>query len=312
MIDRELLDNVTHVVTHSSCPDGVASAILLTDALADVKITFLTHGTDPYEKLIAEPGMLFCDLAPPRERVQEFVDVGAIVLDHHAAQRDIVEAFGPRGIFADLVTEPGVSGALLAFRHVWQHITSEGSPAFNRALHFAEVAGVRDTWQRNDKRWPEARAQAEALRFYPWSFFEKLVREGSTFGDHGSKQLASMLDIGPVLVERVDLATKRLVEDAYGAITHIGTRLLIVGSRQTSDVTDVTDADIVIGFEYHGGEKCTLELSMRSRTHDVGAFCKSLGGGGHRGAAGARIPVTNGDLNPYSTITKLVEDYERQ
>lgn len=309
MIDRELLDKVTTVVTHAGCPDGVASAILLRDALEGVSIEFHTHGTEAFEKLPAKPGMLFCDLAPPSTRIQEFVDAGAIVLDHHAKQEADVRAFGSRGIFADLKTEPGVSGAALAFREVWQWRAPEGSALWARAKAFAVLAGIRDTWQTKHPLWDAARAQAEALRFYPWTFFEKI---SETFDTAGYARLEALLAIGPVLLERSDLAVKRAVEQAVDTTTKRGKQLVIVSTTHTSDIADVVDADLLVGFEYIGSnDRIQLQLSMRSREgYDVGAFCKSLGGGGHVAAAGARVLVTNGDLNPYEHIAKLVDDWE--
>ncbi len=310
MIDRELLDKVTHVVTHANCPDGVASAILLRDALEGVTIDFHTHGTDAFEKLEAKPGMLFCDLAPPHARIQEFVDVGAIVLDHHAKQEDDVRAFGPLGIFADLKTEPGVSGAALAFREVWAWRAPEGAAMWARAKAFATLAGIRDTWQTKHPLWGAARAQAEALRFYPWSFFEKL---GEVFDSQCYPQLEALLAIGPVLVERADATVKRVVEAGVEVTTNRGTKLVIVSTTHTSDVADACDgADLVVGFDYgFRDDDVGLQLSMRSRgKYDVGALCKSLGGGGHVQAAGAHVHVGSGDLNPYEHIKKIVDDWE--
>ncbi len=88
---------------------------------------------------------------------------------------------------------------------------------------------------------------------------------------------------------------------------------MIVSGLNTSDAADLVgdQADLVVGFKYTAGEKASLQLSMRSRgDYDVGALCKTLDGGGHVHAAGARVPVTNGDLNPYEHITKIVNDWE--
>jgi hypothetical protein len=318
MMDRVLLDEVTHVVVHGGgCPDGIASAILLADALGGVKLDFLAHGTPEYEKLEARPGMLFCDLTPPAARVQEFVNAGAIVLDHHAKQREIVEAFGARGVYADLATEPGVSGAALAFREVWQWRAPEGSTIWARAHAFAKLAGIRDTWQTRHPDWKAACEQAEALRFYPWSFFEKAAEP---FHYTGQGHFQQLLAIGPVLVERTRLATERTVAEAFGRVTTRGTRLMIVGTTHTSDAAEAVgdQADLVVGFAYscevidERGAKVALQLSMRSQGgYDVGALCKSLGGGGHHAAAGARVHVNSSDPNPYEAIWRLVEDFER-
>ena len=315
MIDRALLDRVTHVVTHASCPDGIASAVLLHDALEDTKVEFVSYGTPDYENLKAEEGMLFCDITPPRERVQEFVDVGAIVLDHHAQQADIVARFGDRGRYADLKEEPGVSGAMLAYRHVWLHrCVSETSSMAANARRFAELAGIRDTWQTGDPSWKLACEQAEALRFYPWL---KLAAIKEPFG-YGAEKLSTMMSIGPILIARTIDAAHKAIDTACNFRSDKGTHVVVINTLHTSDAAEmvavVPDLPVlVVGYLYQvHGDKVKLTLSMRSRTgYDVGAFCASLGGGGHRAAAGATLHVNSTDPNPYATIRKLVDDYER-
>lgn len=308
MLTREVLEDVKHVITHARCPDGIASAVLLNDVLEGVPITFLSHGTPELETLRAEPGLLLVDITPPEKRVREFVDAGSIVLDHHIKQRAIVEAFGARGVFAD---EPGISGAMLAFEQVWSFSDTEGSDPYERAHYFARLAGVRDTWQTKDDRWGDACAQAEALRFYPWSTFAK-VR--SPFGYIGNADLMKLLAVGPILIARTHEQVKQLVREAWGATLASGSKLMVISSLETSDVAEAVGdaADYVIGFKYIAGlDRCSLVLSMRSHTgKDVGAFAKLLGGGGHRAAAGASIAIRGDALNPYATILATMNDLE--
>ena len=93
MIPIEKLKQVRVIITHANCPDGIASAILLHDALPEAGIRFLTHRTKEYRELPAHAGMLFCDIAPPSERVELFRALGAIVLDHHKSAEALVKRF---------------------------------------------------------------------------------------------------------------------------------------------------------------------------------------------------------------------------
>ena len=81
----------------------------------------------------------------------------------------MVAQFGENGIFADEVTEKGVSGAVLAYREVycamWHGILTSGKS--EGLKDFANLAGIYDTWVRDSPRWEEACDQVEALRFFP-------------------------------------------------------------------------------------------------------------------------------------------------
>jgi nanoRNase/pAp phosphatase (c-di-AMP/oligoRNAs hydrolase) len=72
----------------------------------------------------------------------------------------------------------------------------------------------------------------------------------------------------------------------------------------TSDVSDISDCDVVVGFAHHIEEgKIQLRYSLRSRGEfDCAAFCKRNGGGGHRGAAG--FTVFDGDTPPVRELEK--------
>jgi hypothetical protein len=103
----ERLKNVRTIVTHEGCPDGIASAILCHDALPQAEIVWLQYGTAKRRELPATEGMLFVDMTPEPSRNQEFVDAGAIVLDHALGR----------------VMRAGGGASLLASRHV-----SDGRP----------------------------------------------------------------------------------------------------------------------------------------------------------------------------------------
>lgn len=75
MIDLARLRSVRIVVTHDNCPDGMASAILVADALRPygAEFVFAQYGTQKYLELPAKTGMLFVDIAPPEHRASQFL-----------------------------------------------------------------------------------------------------------------------------------------------------------------------------------------------------------------------------------------------
>jgi hypothetical protein len=301
-LSDKVLRGVRTVVTHDNCSDGLASALLLKAALPEARILFVQYGTPSLVNLAAEPGMLFCDMSPPPGRVNEFVDAGAIVLDHHATARGIVEAFGARGVFGDEKTEPGVSGAVLALRAV-------GTDTFGAAAReLATLAGIRDTWQRSSPRWNEACSQHEALMFWP----------RATWLEAPIDAWSRLLDIGPTLLDKRAERVRRAIDKAFRVVVGGVRTVFLDGVELTSDAAEALgeEADLVVGFGYRADEtaKLTLAFSMRSHTDfDCAAFAMHEGGGGHTRAAGFSIPSDPmNDGTPYRVLCDRLERWIHQ
>lgn len=292
-VPLDALRAVTRVVTHADCPDGIASAMILHDALPQASIEFIQYGSPEHRDLVATPGMLFCDMTPPRERVAEFVAAGAIVADHHKAQEDIVRAFGARGVFADETAHPGVSGAWLALltRVALHH------NALAANLKLARLAGIRDTWQRHDPEWKEACAQAEVLRFYGAAWLLE---------NRPSELYAEDIELGRLLLEKRlsaarNIAQHKLYRLGIWRLFNDGDKAL--GHEMISDVAETVreldpDAEGVAGFRYRveSDGSISLVFSLRSCGGiDVSEIAKTNGGGGHAGAAGFTVQLTGDD-----------------
>ena len=319
---------ITHGYPEGPCPDGLAAALIIRDALPSIDVRFLVHNTMELENLKAEPGMLFVDICPPRARAQEFIDAGAIVLDHHAATRDVVEAFGERGVYADAATEPGVSGAVLAFREVWRVVDEDQGidtffPAssrrpnervFDRISRFAMLAGVRDTWQKRSPHWKEACEQAASLLFWPGC---------RDFTRHGREALRgsdfeSWMAIGPVLLAKAEEKARRLALQHWALTTDHDTHVAVLPSCEISDAADLMGGfDVVVGFQFTASETepPAMRVSLRARgRHDVSQLASRFGGGGHKGAAGFRLSLAShlDRADPYTMLRGIITAYEHK
>jgi hypothetical protein len=320
MITVEMLQAVTDVVTHDHCSDGAATAILLLDALPGVNIHFLQHNTDEYRTFPVGPNQLWCDITPPYKkdcnRTQEFVAAGAIVLDHHKGTEEVVAQYGERGVFADEVKEPGVSGASLAFREVWLKMkTSAGADEIAEARHFAKLAGVRDTFQTHDPFWIQACEQAEALRFMPfntWMIEDPFVVEN--LGWWRDRRF-----LGRILVQKHQNHVDRAIRGAHRFTTKRGTRVVLFPGNGgiTSDAAETvgSSADLVSGFSYVGLEDGLAKIVFSIRSHagyDCLKFSSAMGGGGHTKAAGFAVSFspTVGDRDPFTLFAHALERHE--
>jgi oligoribonuclease NrnB/cAMP/cGMP phosphodiesterase (DHH superfamily) len=311
-----ILKSVQTIYTHKNCPDGTASAMILKQAL-NLPIVFLQYGTEEYTNLQAIPGMLFCDTTPPHNRAQEFVDAGAFVLDHHKGAQDVVAMFGDRGVFADEKAEPGVCGAVLAYREVWVPLLGPDEGVED----FAKLAGVRDTWQIKDPRWDKACAQSSWVMF----FGEEECLKAPIFWDPERWEFRQR--VGEMLFAEHMRKIAKAVEGSFKTSIH-GLRIAILqGATKSSDSAEMlgeeSKVDIVVGFSYYdGGEEgreqwsqnfskgLKLVCSCRTRTDfDVSKLAKFYGGGGHTKAAGFTVQVEECHYNPYLKILGLINNY---
>ena len=334
---RNLKILITHGYPDNPCPDGLAAALILRDALPNIQVRFLVHGTRELEDLVPEPGVLFCDIVPSAKSAWQFVEAGAIVLDHHVAARSDVEQFGALGVYADACSEPGVSGAVLAFREIWLPVKEAELASFasfpdlrdsdnaedwnrlraryldarNQVSRFAMLTGIRDTWQRTSPLWREACEQMAALMFFTdWLD----VTDGVT-GVLGMPEVfRERMRLGKLLLAKAEAETAALVKQAVTYTTRSGTRVAILPSCRISDAANLLDVDVVVGFQFTASESDspTMRVSLRSRgDHDVSKLASTFdGGGGHKGAAGMTIRVHSYTPHPYLTIREVIARYE--
>ena len=322
---------ITHIAVHDHCADGLASAMILRFCFPEAKISFVDYNTPSLNDLRPEPGLIFCDITPPTERdeqgcmtqrgralVQRYVDAGVVVLDHHKTAQDVVEMFGARGVFGDEKTEPGVCGAVLAYREIFS--TSSFEQGFTREVaDFAALAGIYDTWQRDDPRFEQACWQAAALDFYGPNHFLKATRPVWAVSQSTpwlAPLLPEELHVGRLLFEkkqsRIEEASgssvcARINGDLYAffnddfydrLINHVAEHL------RESELAHSTGLDAVVGFRIDASKNCEgawrYYYSLRSVRpgFDVKEIAVKLGGGGHSPAAGAGIDVEFEEENP--------------
>lgn len=290
------LDRLTHAVVHANCSDGLASAIVLKLALPHLKVSYVNYNTPELAALEPEPGMIFCDFCPTAERSQSFLDVGALVLDHHRTARETVKLFqrAGLGVFGDEARDPGVSGAVLAYQHVYQPLCGSGPEALR---DFVTKVGIRDTWYKESPLWAEA--QKQHLLF---SFFTKdeWIPPGGlpSYPPHlPNLPLEDVLENH--LKAKVQSQIKKSITICVGRYS-----FCIMPSLSTSDVAESLGdtVDALFGFGYDQEE---LRVSCRSHTSfDVAALAKSLGGGGHTQASGFSVPQSEG--SPYKVLTDIL------
>lgn len=308
MISREQLNSVKKIVVHKFCHDGTSSAMIIKDVLPDVEVIFAGHKDKEYLELPAEEGLLFCDIAPPPGREQEFIDVKSIVLDHHVKCEPVIKLFESQGLGVYGETDDGVSGAVLAYRHVWCPLEDQAKTDKKSVCRLARLAGIRDTWQKDSIEWDEALLQTEALAFYPAEHFLD--------DQHPVIILEEELKIASITLDRSNSFLKRITDSAF--IIHWGKLKvgIIPGHRVISDVAENLRKEgipVTFAFSFKLNEFGTpcMTASIRSDgSFDCNKFAGKFSGGGHIKAAGSlTVDIKDDTLNPYSCIQNLLNKY---
>jgi hypothetical protein len=319
MIPIDKLKAVKIILVHANCPDGIASAMILHHALPDAEVRFVQYG-DEQAGVEPEPGMLWCDITPVAERAQEFIDAGAIVLDHHegkdGAQRQVTERFVEVGLG---VYSDDHSGAELAFKHVWMQLSDmAGSREPGWTVHvFAHLAAIRDLWQTDHEHWQQACYQAAALMFWSTDTLLSLL----------PRQWGQILpQVGQAAFEQRQRIVRAAVDNAFRFTTRKGTRVVVLqGYTLSSDAAQMIgdEADLVVGYSQRASE-CAGEgivgYSCRSHTgYDCAALAARHGGGGHKPAAGFQdefivhmVGYPDDEENPVGRLRRLIEGHEEQ
>ncbi len=308
MIENQLaLRQVKRIVTHANCGDGMASAMILRDAFNYFPpVEFVHYDTPEHRNMEVTEGVIFCDFSPHPDLAAQFLEAGAIVLDHHKTAKPIVSQFvkAGQGVFGDEELEPGVCGATLAYQHVWRaHPTGEQHPNVAlRVEEFAIVAGVYDTWQTDSEYWNDAVAQQEALKF--WDTGALLDARPSTW--------AKFLGVGATLVSRKSYAVDKAINASIRQNAN-GVRVcMFQGVTETSMAAEWLGdkVDLVVGFDYTADDGLPkIIYSLRSHTgFDCGAFCKGHGGG-HTAAAEFKQQAR---VDPYSQFFGILFDWQQR
>jgi hypothetical protein len=294
----------TRIITHANCPDGIIAAAIVHHYIPDAMIEPVHYGTPERENLHITPGMIFVDMTPPDALVEEAVAAGAIVLDHHNGAKDKVLAFGENGVFADEVTEPGISGAVLAYRHVALPL-GEFAGVFNNTGIL--LIGIRDTWQKNSPLWKDACAFSAAVLFNGQEYYKThhCLADTESLG-LGYKLLA-------VRQVEVDRCIANIVTfDRFDGLTF---GIYMDPAHLSSDVgekaiEEIGLCDVTAGFSYRKSNDGILSLNFSLRSngkYDVSRLASRHGGSGHTRAAGFSVPVDPFlHINPYSLFNFII------
>lgn len=284
------------IVVHADCPDGLASAMILSNLWPDADVIFCKYNTEEHRGLVGDETQrtIFADFSPHVDTLDSHVHAETVVLDHHIHAKDSVDHMGYLGVYGE--NELVESGARLA-GYVFEMLIGPDSAV----EEFAVVAAIHDTWRKHDLLFNQACAQAAALMFYG----PDMLLDDS----RPPYLLLGELDTGRLLHrKRLEQAAKA-GESAYIIPGwREGVKVAFVNDTQglSSDIAEWLrnnrQVNVVVSYSLEatalsaslGAKHMACKFSLRSDgSVDVGAIAKSNGGGGHAAAAGFEMPATD-------------------
>lgn len=257
------------VIYHDNCADGFTSAWICKKFLEDETEFYpAQHGDDPPD--VTGRDVIIVDFSYKREIIEEMHDKASmlVVIDHHKTSEEELDGL-PYCIF-----DMDRAGCLLT----WDYFTCEEPPDL---VHYVNEG---DLWRFDS--W-ESIAINTAIRSYPytfdnWDYLEqesatRLAQEGQAIMRFtqscadSSNKTAKDIFIAGHKVPVINLAVKRLV------------------SKTINDLAE-GHPFAAAWFPIGNGE---IVFSLRSKKDglDVGEIARSLGGGGHKNAAGFRAKL---------------------
>ncbi len=314
-MNRDALLQVSEIVSHSGCPDGIGAAMVCTAAYVAMGVqppptNFILYSTKSHTDLTVRPRQLFIDITPPKDRWEEWKGSSPIVLDHHETVSHIID--GLNGIYGG----PDESGTMLVYSNIMlplvgDKISPEDLTTWERFTH---LCMVRDTWKDTSPDWYEACALSHALLLYGQKWALNMANTGKV------PPMKELLFIGEKLYDKVLRASKSFTRSSVKYDIIIGdktTRIAFFNLSERGSMSDIAHCimndmlyDAVVGYFYlHEDEDMRTIVSVRTNgCFSASDLAKSFGGGGHGKAAGFRLL---GDLSPntvmMTTMKRIIE-----
>lgn len=287
-------------IYHANCTDGFAAAWAVRHALGD-GVELFPSGYGQAPPSLTGRDVVLVDFSYKRDQLAEISEAARslLILDHHkTAEEDL------RGI--------GVAPESWA---EWAEIIDGGDPKLRCAAWFdmqrsgaglawdffhdatrpwlIDLVEVRDLWRKDDLRWEKARLAHAYVNSFDMDFFE--WDQHMRLGDDEEGQERIIHDAAAILrqhdrhVRKIAAVSRRKAQIAGCAATVVN-----CPPWMASDVGDLLNREPGMTFvaAYQDTEDYRL-FSLRSRAPDgidVSAIAKLYGGGGHKHAAGFRVP----------------------
>lgn len=274
----------THCFYHAD-DDGFGAAWVVRKALSDqVRFHPVNYGL-PVPAFEQNDQIYIVDFSYKRDVMHEICDRAAsvVVLDHHkTAEAELKDFNVQRGVECfgrvEIIFEQGKSGVLMA----WEYFFGRSNAAMPELIGYLDAG---DLWQLD--RYPDTKQVQAALRSYPYDFeqwdhwmtpagLDQLRAEGGAIRRFIDQKVAELLKTQHTI--EVDGQKVQAVNAPW-----------FLASEVAGGLAEQEDGPGWGVCYYSNFDGRTFSLRSRGDV-DVSAIAQKLGGGGHHGASGFRVP----------------------
>jgi oligoribonuclease NrnB/cAMP/cGMP phosphodiesterase (DHH superfamily) len=263
-------NSVNCIIYHADCTDGFGAAYSAWKLLGNRAEYYpCKHGVEPPDvsgKVVAILDFSF-DNATTKKMIEDSLDL--IVIDHHKSA--MVELHDISNTYFDMTK----SGAILS----WEFFhPGKESPKFIQYIQ------DRDLW-----KWelPYSKEFSAAFDMIPFEFEEFEKFEDDSVFDDSVKRGSYILAYSKTVVKKVcEKASSRKLDEKHVMVVNSPHWMSEIGAKLSPD------CDFAMIWYYDHNDK-DIKVSLRSfhEIIDVSEVAKKFGGGGHRKAAGFRLPA---------------------
>jgi len=297
------------IIYHKSCPDGFCAAFIAHQRYPEAILLPRDHGLEPPYEEVKGKDVLVLDFSwRTREQNLELAELSNTfrILDHHKTAQAVLDGLG----FATF--DMNRSGAGLTWDYLYgkdsDYETShhsgvwEGHPVYQPRPWYVNYVEDRDLWNKKLPNTDEANAYIMTLPFEieAWEGLAKTSLEDAVANGRGAlahvehyvREGRKQAQTGTLI-----FTPGRKPEEPGdpGKIYHVRivNALYMNISELAGALAQEPGIDIGIGYFERGDG--IMQFSLRSRSDvDVSAIASSLGGGGHKNAAGFQLPLREG------------------
>jgi len=272
--------SIDMVLYHANCNDGFGAAYSAWKLLGNrAEYLACSHGAPPPD--VKGKKVVCLDFSFDNATTKKLIKKadGFLIIDHHKSA--MVELHDISNTRFDMTK----SGAMLAWEFF--HPGKE-------CPKFIQYIQDRDLWT-----WelPYSKEFSAAFDMVPWEFEEYEKFEDDSVFDDAVKRGSFILAYSKTVIKKVcEKAQKRKLDGKDVLVVNSSHWMSEIGARLAPD------CDFAMMW-YYDHETLGYNCSLRSfhETTDVSEVAKRYGGGGHKKAAGFRLP---GDIHPDSIFDK--------